>query len=127
MISDHTHHHISIIGTGKVALALAYHFQKAGHIMDNIYGRNHEKATQMAKQLGHGVQAVSHLNFSAATSNLFFLCVQDDAIPVVAKQLILPPHALLCHTSGSVDMLTLRKAHKSHEPHKPPRVGVFYP
>jgi predicted short-subunit dehydrogenase-like oxidoreductase (DUF2520 family) len=109
---------VSLIGSGNVAWHLSQALEKAGHQVREIYSRSAEHAEQVAEKL-YDAQVVATLDFSESTSDVFILCVSDDAIAAVADQVILPHEdAILCHTSGSQPLGVLAGR---------PRTGVFYP
>lgn len=109
---------ISFIGSGNVASHLAKAMENAGHFVHEIYSRNPENAKALIGKL-YNTAAQEHLDFSRSKARIFFLAASDNAIPELAAEIILPPNALLVHTSGSVPLSQLGYASD--------RIGVFYP
>lgn len=97
---------ISIIGAGNVAWHLALALERAGHTINEVYSRDIIKAEQLANSL-YNSDPVDDLDFETSTSDVFIIAVPDDAIEVVARQLLVPTNALVAHTSGSqpIDIL----------------------
>jgi len=112
------HYSVSLIGSGNVAWHLSQALEKAGHQVREIYSRTPGHAERVAEKL-YDAQVVTSLDFSESGSDVFLLCVSDDAIGRVADELILPDEdAVICHTSGTqpLDLLAGRE-----------HAGVFYP
>lgn len=116
---------ISIIGSGNVAWHLAKAFEQRGVAVNEIYSRDIRKAESLADVL-YAAKVVSNLDFTRSKSEVFFLCVSDDAIATVAEAIRLPEEAILVHTSGAkpIDELFVATS-----PYHGGRVncGVFYP
>lgn len=112
-------HSITIIGTGNVAWHLAPALERAGHIINEVYGRSAEKALLLQERLNNPLIAAS-LDFSQSESTLFIIAVSDNAIDTVASAIVLPEQAILVHTSGTVPMTRLQVTGLNN-------IGVFYP
>jgi predicted short-subunit dehydrogenase-like oxidoreductase (DUF2520 family) len=110
---------VDIIGTGNLAVNLAPALEHKGFIVNNIYGRSQDSATEIANRL-YQASAVTHLDFSSSKSSVFFIAISDDAIEDVARELILPDDAVVAHTSGTKDISALGYTAS-------PNFGVFYP
>lgn len=110
---------ITIIGTGNVAWHLAPALERAGHVINEIYGRSENKALLLSEKLSNPAVTES-LDFSRSISSLFIVAVSDDAIGSVASEIVLPDRAILVHTSGTVPMSRLQRTDLDH-------IGVFYP
>ncbi len=108
---------ISFIGAGNVAWHLAEAFENAGHIINEIYSRDPDNARKLADRL-YEAEFQTDLDFSESDSEIFIMAVHDDAISAVMKALVLPPVAILVHTSGSQPLTVLSAANYT---------GVFYP
>lgn len=109
---------ISIIGAGNVAWHLAQALEKADCNINEVYSRDIAKAEELAEIL-YSTKAVNSFDFSRSNSEIFFICVSDNAIASVASQLILPEEAIVVHTSGTQPLQALDTV----EAYK----GVFYP
>ncbi len=110
---------ITIIGTGILAWHLAPELERAGHVINEIYGRSEDKALQISKNL-YNPTITESLDFSLSTSSLFIIAVSDNAIEFIASEIVFPDEAMVVHTSGSVPMSTLELTALD-------RIGVFYP
>ncbi len=109
---------ITIIGTGNVAHHLGKRFKDTGFIINQIVGRNAEKAAQLAMLLA----ADCTIDFSKIKKNstLYIIAVSDDAIAEVAKNISkYIDNQLVVHTSGSVPSNILQPYVKHY--------GSFYP
>jgi predicted short-subunit dehydrogenase-like oxidoreductase (DUF2520 family) len=116
---------ISIIGTGNMAWHLARVFEKQEIRVNEIYGREISKAILLADDL-YDTKATDELDFSESESDVFFICVSDDAIEEVCSKIILPENAILVHTSGSRPMEVIVKTLEIYHDLKV-NAGVFYP
>ncbi|MDR0368174.1 MAG: DUF2520 domain-containing protein [Bacteroidales bacterium] len=106
---------ISIIGTGNVAWHFAKNFHDRGFVIDAIIGRNFYRA----KTLADSVKAEVADNFKhIPQSNVYLLCVKDDAYTSVISALP-PSDSLYLHTSGGLEMDILQRLS--------PNYGVLYP
>lgn len=110
---------ITIIGTGNIAWHLAAEFERAEHVINEVYGRSEANALQFSENLNNPV-ITENLDFTQSTSSLFIIAVSDKAIESVVSEIVLPEKALLVHTSGTVPMSVLELAGVE-------RIGVFYP
>lgn len=113
------YYNISIIGSGKVAWHLAPELENAGHRIIEVYSRNPQNAKKLQNRLYHA-ELNKGLDFSNSQSEIFILCISDDAIEEVAQEIVLPDHAILIHTSGSQSISMLGYAATEN-------IGVFYP
>lgn len=111
--------YITIVGTGKVASHLAMALEQKGHTILEVYGRDGQKAKKLAKNL-YQAEPQDHLDFSHSRATLFLVAVADDAVEMVAEEIVLPDEAVIAHTSGTVPMDVLEKTATEH-------FGVFYP
>jgi predicted short-subunit dehydrogenase-like oxidoreductase (DUF2520 family) len=110
---------ISFIGSGNVAWHLAPALDNAGYPVKEVYSRNPTHAEALVERLYQG-EVKASLDFSTSTSQLFIIAVNDDAIEEIVREIILPEHAILVHTSGSQPLSILGYA-------PTPLIGVFYP
>ncbi len=110
---------ITIIGAGNLAWHLAPALDNAGYAVREVYSRNPQHARQLTERL-YDAQVVETLDFSASPSGIFIICVPDDAIEPVVREMVLPDNALLIHTSGSKPRQVLSFAAAE-------TTGVFYP
>lgn len=93
-------------------------FQRENWVVHEVFSRTLANAqTLIGKH--HTIIPTDQLDFSNSQAQLFILCVADQAMETVVKKLVLPPNAILVHTSGSQPMQLLADYH--------PQVGVFYP
>lgn len=113
------YYNISIIGSGNVAWHLAPELENAGHRIIEVYSRNQQNAKKLQNRLYHA-ELNTGLDFSNSQSEIFMLCISDDAIEEVAQEIVLPDHAILIHTSGSQSISMLGYAATEN-------IGVFYP
>lgn len=109
---------ISLIGSGKVAWQLAQALENAGHFIEEIWSRQPAHAAQLVDHL-YAARVHESLDFSESLAEIFLLAVADSAAEGVVNELMLPPGALLAHTSGTLPMEILEPAAASY--------GVFYP
>jgi len=109
-----------MIGSGNVAHHLLYSFVLNRQFQ--IYQIFNRRKTARAKHLAQAyncplVSQYQHIN---TTADVYFICVNDDAIADVVTSLS-PLHlkGLVVHTSGSVDISALTRASSN--------IGVYYP
>lgn len=111
---------IVVIGAGNVAHHVTQSLQSNKTVnITQLF--NHRKTTK-AKALAsnHHCKFVSEYAKIDTTADIYFICVKDDAIQEVVKQLIpLKLNGLVVHTSGSISMSVLK--------HASPHIGVYYP
>jgi predicted short-subunit dehydrogenase-like oxidoreductase (DUF2520 family) len=112
-------YNISIIGSGNVAWHLAPELENAGHRIVEVYSRNLQHAKKIQNRLYHA-ELNTNLDFSSSQSEVFMMCISDDAIEEVAQEIVLPDNAILVHTSGSQSINVLNYAATENS-------GVFYP
>ena len=110
---------IDIIGAGNLAWSLAPALENAGFTINYVYNRTPKRAKQLARHL-YQAEPKNNLDFTASKSSIFLVMVSDDALPEVAKELILPLDAIVIHTSGSRPLNVLAYT-------ATPNIGVFYP
>lgn len=113
------YYNIALIGSGNLAWHLGPELENAGQRIVEIYSRNIENARKLQKRL-YSAEVNDSLDFSKSKAQIFFLCVSDDAIEEVAREIVLPDDALLAHTSGSQPLSKLGYAATA-------QIGVFYP
>jgi predicted short-subunit dehydrogenase-like oxidoreductase (DUF2520 family) len=112
---------ISLIGAGNMAWQLAKVLTEKNHEIDLIYSRNVENAVLLCEEIKQG-KPVSKLDFSNSQSDLFLLCIPDQAFEAVLSELKLPKNSILTHTSGSHSIQLLKKGKFENVD-----FGVFYP
>lgn len=105
---------IFVIGSGRMANALAPALMRGGHKMVGVYSRNAKSGTSLAAYLD--CVFFNKLEIPNNT-DLIFLTIHDDATPLVAKSLK-NDKLIVVHTSGTVDISALGRKTKG---------GVFYP
>jgi len=107
---------LTIIGSGRVAEALAMAFTRSGHTIGSIISRNRETAEALAQITGSKVPD----DFAVQDStDVVILAVPDDAISSIIGQLRLSPSTVVVHTSGSTGTEVF--------PAGMPRHGVIWP
>jgi len=116
---------ISFIGAGNVSWHLSQALENAGHGVEEVFSRNAENAEELTKQL-YNAKVQRDLNFSKSIAKVFFLCVTDDSMLEVAKQLVLPEGSMLVHTSGSKSLADLDELLRINSDISI-KTGVFYP
>ncbi len=110
---------ISIIGAGNLAWHLGPALDNAGYAVREVFSRNSKNARKLTERL-YDAQVAESLDFSASPSKIFLVCVPDDAIEAVVREMILPDNSILIHTSGSKPRQVLDFAAAE-------ATGVFYP
>ena len=110
---------ISIIGAGKVGAQLTRAFHMGGVVINQIYNRSLEKAQILVDK--YAGEAVTDYSDLTGSSDVFLVCVKDDAIPDVVSALneVLPKDTLVAHTSGQQGMAFFENRFDN--------CGVFYP
>jgi predicted short-subunit dehydrogenase-like oxidoreductase (DUF2520 family) len=107
---------VTIIGSGNVATVMGRLLMQKGYSIREIYSRNAENASVLAKQLG--AKSISDLAEMDKGSDLYLIAVTDDALPVITAQLSLHDK-LVIHTAGSVSKEVLQKVSSNY--------GVLWP
>lgn len=109
-------YHFSIIGTGNVASWLAYQIGRAGHQIDDIFGRDPAKATALAKS--YHARPIWNIEELTPQSDFYFFSLSDDAYCEIIDRITFPiPFAI--HTAGSLPISIFEK--------RAPRFGTIYP
>ncbi len=112
---------IAVIGAGRLASCVAPALQKGGAEVCQVWSRTQASAAGLAGSLG--CEAVwGGVSDIVRDADIYLLCVKDDAIADIARQLhaVISPKAAIIHTSGSVAMAVLaRTGHGS--------CGVLWP
>lgn len=109
-----------MIGAGNIAYHLL-HFFSLNSDVEIVQIYNHQKSV-VAKQLvsKYNTVLISDYTQLIASADIYFICVKDDVINEIAKQLSkLKTNGLVVHTSGSIDVSVLKNASK--------KIGVYYP
>ncbi len=112
-------YNIAIIGSGNLAWHLAPELENAGHHILEVFSRSPANAKSLQKRLYSAVLKTS-FDFSHSKATIFIICVADDAIEEVARELVLPENVIIVHTSGSRSINSLGYTATDH-------IGVFYP
>ena len=105
---------IAIIGAGTLASALACALKRNGHQISEVVARDHAESLRRATILARRVKASSTTMAKAKFSaEILWICVPDDAIADVAKQLAGRDWSrkLVVHSSGALgsDVLNVLK------------------
>jgi predicted short-subunit dehydrogenase-like oxidoreductase (DUF2520 family) len=103
---------IAIVGPGKLGTALAQALRGAGYRIAEVVVRdrspNQERAQRLARSLGAQFSPLSLAKFEA---DVIWICVPDDAIAFVARQLARRKHwrgQIVLHSSGALSSEELR-------------------
>jgi predicted short-subunit dehydrogenase-like oxidoreductase (DUF2520 family) len=112
-------HSVSFICAGNLAWHLAPALDNTEFAVREIYSRQARHAQALVERL-YQADVMKSLDFSDSASSIFIIAVTDDNIEDVAQEIILPPNAILVHTSGSQPLSALGHAKTSN-------TGVFYP
>lgn len=110
---------VSFIGSGNLAWHLAPALDNTDFAVREVYSQDPSHAAALVERL-YQANRKSSLDFSTSASQIFIIAVSDDVIQDVAQEIILPPDAILVHTSGSQPLSVLGYA-------ATPNTGVFYP
>lgn len=110
---------VTFIGSGNVAWHLAPALDNTGFAVREIFNRSAKAGRDLVKKLYHANYTDS-LDFRESPSSVFFITTSDDAIDIIASEIILPDNALVVHTSGTRPLSILEKTAATH-------AGVFYP
>jgi len=112
-------HKISIIGAGNVGFHLGKRLFKKGYSIVQVFSRQREKATYLAKKIG--ADPITDFTKINTETDLFIIAVSDNAIAEVADQLkaIGIENQLVAHTSGATPSTVLQPYFE--------HFGVFYP
>ncbi|MBS1657386.1 MAG: DUF2520 domain-containing protein [Chitinophagales bacterium] len=107
---------IAILGAGNVGYQLTWHLNNNGHRIVQVYSRH----LPAAKWVGNlmDIPFTSDINQLATDADLYFIAVNDDSVPEVARQLRLGDK-VVAHTSGAVPMNILEGVSSNY--------GIFYP
>lgn len=107
---------IVFIGSGNVAAVLGRKFKAAGHQILQVFSRNASAASKLAYEWD--TESTNYISLINKEADVYIIAVNDDSIPVLAKELLLPGK-VVAHTAASVPMDILRSV-TAH-------FGVFYP
>ena len=107
---------VTLIGSGNVATHLAAALKNAGHNIVQVYSRTLQNAALLAYHVK--AEAIDDLKSINADTDIFIIAIKDDAIGLIAEQLV-PHQRLMVHTSGATDLYSLLAFSDN--------VGVLYP
>ncbi len=107
---------VTIIGSGNIATVLGGQLVQNGHTIVQVFSRSAVHAKLLADKLK--ATPITDLSQLDKEADLYLLAVTDDALPVIARQLLLPGK-LVVHTAGSVSKEVLRNISD--------RYGVLWP
>jgi predicted short-subunit dehydrogenase-like oxidoreductase (DUF2520 family) len=110
---------VSFIGSGNLAWHLATALDNTEFAVHEVFSPNASHARALVERL-YQANVMESLDFSKSTSRIFVIAVSDDIIEDVAKEIVLPPNAILVHTSGSKPLSALGDNESI-------TTGVFYP
>ena len=109
---------IGFVGAGNLAWHLAQDLEKAGHFIPVIFSQNEDDAQVLAAQL-YDTKVAESLDFSDFDLDLLILAVSDDAISLVAENLVVQEETVVIHTSGAKSIEVLSCLREDY--------GVIYP
>ncbi len=110
---------VSFIGSGNLAWHLAPALDNTDFAVKEVYSQTRKHAAALVDRL-YQAEIKSTLDFSNSASRIFIIAVSDDVIEDIANEIILPPNAILVHTSGSQPLSLLGYASTLN-------IGVLYP
>ncbi|WP_300600413.1 DUF2520 domain-containing protein [Niabella sp.] len=107
---------IVIIGSGNVAAVLGRKLLKAGHVIQQVYGRNAAAASALAYEWN--TESANYTSLILKTADVYLIAVADTAIATIAADLRLKDK-IVAHTAAAVPMEVLKDVTGNY--------GVFYP
>jgi predicted short-subunit dehydrogenase-like oxidoreductase (DUF2520 family) len=110
---------VSFIGAGNLAWHLAPALDNTDFAVKEVFSQHKKNAAALADKL-YQAEVKANLDFTDSPSRMFILAVKDDVIKEVAQEILLPPNAILAHTSGSQPLSVLGFAATVN-------TGVIYP
>jgi predicted short-subunit dehydrogenase-like oxidoreductase (DUF2520 family) len=110
---------VSFVGAGNLAWHLAPALDNAGYAVREVYSLHGKNARSLSEKL-YQAEAATLLDFSESPSKIFMICVSDDAIHEVVRNITLPKDSILVHTSGTQPLSVLANGRTS-------KTGVLYP
>jgi len=110
---------VSFIGSGNLAWHLAAALDNTDFAVREVYSLHPENARALVERL-YEAKVNTSLDFSESRSRIFVVAVADDVIPDIVEEIVLPPGAILIHTSGSRPLEVLTESSAANS-------GVFYP
>lgn len=112
-------HSISILGAGNVAYHLAHWFSAKGYLIEAVWNRTNECSESLAASVGS--KAVRDIRDLPSTSDLYLLCLSDDALPELIRKIsgLGLSDKIVAHTSGSSPISLFAEAFRNY--------GAFYP
>lgn len=106
---------IVIIGTGRMAAFLLHIFREKQLPVLGIWGRNLQKAKELAKE--YAIDCIGDIRNMPLSAACYFLAISDDGISSFSKAMP-EVEGMLVHTAGSVPLAAIDSRH---------RRGVMYP
>ena len=107
---------IVIIGTGNVATIFGNLLKKAGHHINQVFGRNPVQAALLAGQLD--AQPCWEWSGVDKQADLYFVAISDQALVELHLHLVLSDQ-IIVHTAGAVSQEVLKEISANY--------GVLYP
>lgn len=107
---------IVLIGSGNAATALGHLCYRGGNKILQVFGRNRDSTTELAKVL----EAEPVFAWEAITreADLYIVALPDSVVPTIYEHFTLQK-GLVVHTAGAVPMDALKKVARNY--------GVLYP
>lgn len=118
---EHGRPRIGFIGAGRVGTALGAALSEAGWDVSAVASRDPERRARF-QRLVPGARAFEEPQAITDDAELIFVTVPDDAVAVVAGQLLLYSGQALVHTSGALPAQVLKPAMAAGT-----SIGSFHP
>ena len=104
---------VTLVGAGNVATVLGRKILEGGHIIQQVYSRNSEHASSLARELS--AEAVNEIS---DTADMYIVAVADEALNNITEWMK-PVKGFVVHTAGSVSINVLQNVAPSY--------GVLWP
>ncbi|MCK9321644.1 MAG: DUF2520 domain-containing protein [Bacteroidales bacterium] len=108
---------IVILGSGNVANHFAKALKKAEINIKQIFGRNIETVSELAKSINSSY--TTNIADIVQDADIYFFIMNDEANISICNQINIKPNCILAHTAGSQSINIFKN--------KTPNYGVFYP
>lgn len=92
---------ITLIGAGNVATHVGKALNNKGFIINQVYSKTIENATNLAILLN--TKACNKIDEIDSESDIYIVCIKDDLINTILSQINFK-HKLIVHTSGSINL-----------------------
>jgi 3-hydroxyisobutyrate dehydrogenase-like beta-hydroxyacid dehydrogenase len=107
---------IFVIGSGNIAYHMVRAIWKSDHILEGLYSRNESEARSCTR--GEKVDLYHDISKITTTSDIYLICVSDDAIASIVTNLPIEirKKKIVAHTSGSQALEILSDINHKHSP-----------